>query len=70
MLSMLLNPTRKSLTIGFSTIAFSFFMFSYHVHEKSILLPLLMVGFAGEVIGGWLAHDVIVAGCVGNLLTI
>jgi hypothetical protein len=66
MLSMIINPTRKALVIGFSTIAMTFFMFSYHVHEKSILLPLLMVPLAGEWVGGWLAHDVIVGGCVGT----
>jgi hypothetical protein len=68
MASMLVNPSRKALVIGFATISMTFFMFSYHVHEKSILLPLLMVGVAGEVVGGWLAHDVIVAGCVGTAI--
>jgi alpha-1,3-glucosyltransferase len=30
--SLLINPNKKSLTIGFATIALTFFMFSYHVH--------------------------------------
>ena len=41
--------------VGFTTISLTFFMFSYHVHEKSILLPLLMMPLLGEVVGGWLA---------------
>lgn len=44
--SLVINPTRKSLVLGFTTISLTFFMFSYHVHEKSILLPLLMIPFA------------------------
>lgn len=63
--SLILNPTRKGLVLGFTTISLTFFMFSYHVHEKSILLPLAMMPFAGEVLGGWLTHDFIVAGCSG-----
>ncbi len=68
MASILINPSRRALVVGFSTIAMTFFMFSYHVHEKSMLLPLLMVGVGGEVIGGWVAQDVIVAGCAGTVL--
>lgn len=32
MASMIINPTRKSLVLGFATISMTFFMFSYHVH--------------------------------------
>ena len=63
MFSLILNPTKKSLIIGFATISMTFYMFSYHVHEKSILLPLLMMPFVGEIIGGWLTHELIIAGC-------
>ena len=65
MVSMILHPTRRALVIGFATVSMTFFMFSYHVHEKSILLPLAVMPFVGEIIGGWLAHEVIVAGCAG-----
>ena len=51
--------------MGFTTISLTFFMFSYHVHEKSILLPLLMMPLVGEVMGGWLAFEMVVAGTVG-----
>ena len=40
-------------------------MFSYHVHEKSILLPLLMMPLVAEVLGGWLAFELTIAGTVG-----
>jgi alpha-1,3-glucosyltransferase len=65
MLSLILRPTRKALVMGFATISLTFFMFSYHVHEKSILLPLLMMPFVGETIGGWLSFEMVVAGCAG-----
>jgi alpha-1,3-glucosyltransferase len=65
MFSMILNPTKKSFILGFATISMTFFMFSYHVHEKSILLPLLMMPLVAEVVGGWLTHELILAGCFG-----
>jgi alpha-1,3-glucosyltransferase len=65
-LSLLVRPSQQGLVVGFATISMSFYMFSYHVHEKSILLPLLLVPLLGEVVGGALAHDLIVAGCLGT----
>lgn len=35
------TPTIALLPYALGNCAFSFFMFSYQVHEKSILLPLL-----------------------------
>lgn len=63
---LVLKPNQQSLAVGFATISMSFYMFSYHVHEKSILLPLLLVPLLGEVIGGSFAHDLIIAGCLGT----
>jgi alpha-1,3-glucosyltransferase len=37
------SPSRKGLLLCMASSAFSFFLFSYQVHEKSILLPLLPV---------------------------
>lgn len=65
MLALMLRPSQKVLIIGFSTIAMTFFMFSYHVHEKSILLPLLMIPFTSRYIGGKLTKDLTLAGCMG-----
>lgn len=65
---MILHPTKKVLTLGFFSISMTFFLFSYHVHEKSILLPLLMVPFASKYIGTKLSKHLVIAGCVGNLL--
>lgn len=50
-IGMILKPTKKILTIGFYTIGMTFFMFSYHVHEKSILLPLLMAPLMIQYLG-------------------
>ena len=36
-----LNPQKRLLPLGLSACAWSFFMFSFQVHEKSVLLPLL-----------------------------
>ena len=38
-----LNPTRKRLMYGLVCCSMSFFLFSFQVHEKSILLPALPV---------------------------
>jgi hypothetical protein len=40
-------------------------MFSYHVHEKSILVPLCIIPFISQFIGGNLVVDLVVGGCVG-----
>lgn len=42
MIALVVNPSRKILIIAFQTVSLTFFMFAYHVHEKSILLPMLM----------------------------
>jgi alpha-1,3-glucosyltransferase len=65
MLALILKPTQKVLTIGFSCISMTFFMFSYHVHEKSILVPLCMIPFVSQYIGGSIVVDLVVGGCVG-----
>lgn len=65
MIALLVRSSRKILIFGFSTIAMTFFMFSYHVHEKSILVPLIMIPFTSQYIGGKLVTDIVVAGCVG-----
>lgn len=64
-ISLVLKPNHQSLIVGFTTVSMSFYMFSYHVHEKSILLPLLLVPLLGEIIGGSFAHDLIIASCLG-----
>lgn len=43
LLQQLRSPTRKGLLLCMSASAFSFFLFSYQVHEKSILLALLPI---------------------------
>ncbi|GLC53216.1 hypothetical protein PLESTB_000720700 [Pleodorina starrii] len=51
------GPTRWGLLRCLANSAFSFFMFSYQVHEKSILLPLLPITLmAGEepLLAAWL----------------
>ena len=65
MIALMLRPSQKVLILGFTTISMTFFIFSYHVHEKSILVPLIMVPLASRYIGGKLCWDLIVAGCVG-----
>lgn len=65
MICLILKPNKNTLAIPFATIAMTFFMFSYHVHEKSILLPLLILPFINLKLS--LIHDIIMAGCLGNL---
>ena len=64
MIYLIVRPSRKTLAIPFATIAMTFFMFSYHVHEKSILLPLLLLPFINLNLN--FIHDVIMAGCLGT----
>ncbi|KAI1865467.1 uncharacterized protein JN550_008224 [Neoarthrinium moseri] len=40
-LILFLRPNKELLPYAFATTAWSFFLFSYQVHEKSVLLPLL-----------------------------
>ncbi|WIA33433.1 hypothetical protein OEZ86_006565 [Tetradesmus obliquus] len=43
MVQQVLQPSPKGLLLGMANSAFAFFMLSYQVHEKSILLPLLPI---------------------------
>lgn len=36
-----LNPRKQLLPLALAACAWSFFMFSFQVHEKSVLLPLV-----------------------------
>ena len=65
MIALLMKSSHKVLIMGFSTIAMTFFMFSYHVHEKSILVPLALIPFVSQYIGGKIVIDLVVGGCVG-----
>lgn len=40
-LILFLRPRKTALPLAFATTAWGFFLFSYQVHEKSVLLPLL-----------------------------
>lgn len=40
-----LRPRITALTLAFSTTAWAFFLFSFQVHEKSVLLPLMPMSF-------------------------
>jgi alpha-1,3-glucosyltransferase len=40
---LLIRPRKELILWGFSTVAWAFFLCSYQVHEKNILLPLLPV---------------------------
>eukprot|EP01083_Nonionella_stella_P034871 95334_1 len=42
-LQLVRHPTRKGLLIGLACSSFGFFMFSFQVHEKTILFPLLPI---------------------------
>lgn len=64
-LSMILTSTKKNLTIGFYTVGMTFFMFSFHVHEKSILLPLLMAPMLIQYLGVNFVTYLIMAGTMG-----
>lgn len=65
MLTLLLKPTKKTLLLAFPCISMTFFLFSYHVHEKSILFPLAMMPFVSQFLGGTLVVDLVLGGCVG-----
>lgn len=46
------KPSKKTLPLCMANTAFSFYLFSYQVHEKSILLPLLpicLLQYEGDV---------------------
>ena len=43
------RPSNKQFILGLSSVSLSYFLFSFHVHEKSILFPLLSICLlAGE----------------------
>lgn len=44
MVSQIMRPSRRGFLLAMAVSSLSFFMFSYHVHEKSILLPLMPLG--------------------------
>ena len=44
----------------------TFFMFSYHVHEKSILLPLLIAPFLTEYVGPTFIFNLVLSGTIGK----
>ena len=64
-LSMIFKTTKKNLTIGFYTVGMTFFMFSFHVHEKSILLPLLLSPLLINYLGVRFVTFLIMAGIMG-----
>jgi hypothetical protein len=66
MLTMILASSKKNLIIGFYTIAMTFFMFSYHVHEKSILLPLAIAPLLVQYLGPWFVSNLVISGMVGK----
>jgi hypothetical protein len=65
-LGMILYSSKKVLILGFFSISMTFFLFSYHVHEKSILLPLLMAPFLVKYFCPKLIKHLVISGCVGN----
>jgi hypothetical protein len=65
---MILASSKKTLIISFYTIAMTFFMFSYHVHEKSILLPLAVAPLLMQYLGPSFISNLVLSGMVGNFL--
>ena len=65
MVAMVVRPTKKIILIGFATISMTFFMFSYHVHEKSILLPLTIIPFLTPYVGKYFVIEMVLSGCFG-----
>lgn len=48
MLCTLLRPSRRAFLLGLANSSMAFFLFSYQVHEKSILLPLMAIAMHEE----------------------
>lgn len=44
LLYLISTPNNKQFLLSLFSVSMSFFMFSFHVHEKQILLPLLFFG--------------------------
>lgn len=65
MTAIIMNPSPKIIVIGFSCISMTFFLFAYHVHEKSILVPLCIIPFISQYLGGNIVMDLVIGGCVG-----
>jgi alpha-1,3-glucosyltransferase len=74
MISEITNPSPTGFLLCLSNTAMAFFMFSFQVHEKSILIPLLPLtmlassatsslksGGAGSVLGPALMHSVMLS---------
>ncbi|KAK6150971.1 hypothetical protein DH2020_015903 [Rehmannia glutinosa] len=45
MIQLVWSPTKRGFLLGLLNCSFSFYLFSFQVHEKSILLPLLPASF-------------------------
>ncbi|XP_016491186.1 putative dolichyl pyrophosphate Man9GlcNAc2 alpha-1,3-glucosyltransferase isoform X2 [Nicotiana tabacum] len=59
MMLLILAPSRKNFLFGLLSSALSFYFFSFQVHEKSILLPLLPASFLAidePLIFRWLTY--------------
>ncbi|KAL0056130.1 hypothetical protein WJX82_008001 [Trebouxia sp. C0006] len=57
MIHQILSPSPRGLLMGMANSALAFFLFSYQVHEKSILLALLpvtLLAFDQPVVAAWL----------------
>lgn len=44
----LARPTRRALPLALANASLAFFLFSYQVHEKSVLVPLVALGTLGD----------------------
>ena len=44
----LVRPTRRALLLALANASLAFFLFSYQVHEKSVLVPLVALGMLGD----------------------
>jgi alpha-1,3-glucosyltransferase len=51
MACLFINPKLKSFTVGLFIIAQNFFLFGFHVHEKTILLPAIFLMFEIRTFG-------------------
>ncbi|KAL0040929.1 hypothetical protein WJX79_010386 [Trebouxia sp. C0005] len=57
MIHQIMSPSPRGLLMGMANSALAFFLFSYQVHEKSILLALLpvtLLAFDQPVVAAWL----------------
>lgn len=59
MIQQIMNPSNQGFLYGLLNSSFSFYLFSFQVHEKSILLPLLPVSLLAleePLVFRWLTH--------------